>query len=279
MLKNANITIATYNTQSFFDSKKIKANLHYLLKQKNIDIVCLQEVINKNIATEVIQEILVGWKYVYFHDQTFDKHHGLATFWNPQHGLQLIETKQLLLPKLDRLTNREKKIVPPDHTNHKRGALITSFNRGGKIPLKIANIHLDLAGGNAHRVKQLAYILQHMNDKNTEAKIICGDFNTLGLTQLQKQNMIKRQNKIQNVLGEEYSNIFPDLLWTSDATVNISANKLHYSVTYTLQFLRFLHLHVYQKLDYIFAKGIQNTSAEMVSLKGSDHFPLLATFI
>jgi endonuclease/exonuclease/phosphatase (EEP) superfamily protein YafD len=125
-----------------------------------------------------------------------------------------------------------------------RAALIGHFNLNGKT-LRISNLHLDWQGGFKQRGAQLKHLRDYLKAKKAaEFEIFCGDFNTVGFYRFSE----KRLSKLKKVLGEEYINAFHNERTTS----------------------------YLQMLDHIFVKNMVVSKAQVLKLKGSDHFPLMA---
>jgi len=174
---------------------------------------------------------------------------GLCFLWKPS-DLQAIKFERLRLPKLQKFNLYEniyeRAIARLVKGPVQRGALIGTFNINGK-PVRISNIHIDCHGHFSQRAKQLTSLTAYLKSLTpVDREIICGDFNTIGIEILSRN----QEKKIRAILGPGFVNAYPYLTPTSN----------------------FL-----QRLDYIFVKNIQVHSAEVLRLKGSDHFPLVAS--
>lgn len=265
------LRLVSYNIQNGIHQDSILRNLGKMADE-NVDIFCLQEVratqsgfIGDRLATEFGNE-WEGQHFLGTDNPRIDL--GLSIFWKSKR-LQLIELEKVNLPKLEKLSFIEKQVTsipkPPQ-----RGAIITTFDVSDS-PLRITNLHLDWQGGIPHRMAQLRYLVSHLKQKPDVAhEIICGDFNSTGGQDSAK----KQQNEMQRILGHDFNEVFPDLNWTSDG-VSIDPQRGFSKVQ---GFLVNLGIRFYQRLDYVFVKGITVTDTKMEKISGSDHFPLVVDF-
>ena len=239
-----NLKIATYNIHHGLNLEKVIDNIKKLSKDE-VSIFCLQEM------RELSKKILVldackkalgkGWEYETFLEPD-SYNFGLCVFWK-SNIIKLKKIEKIILPKIPKSNIRVmvKKIKKPID----RGALIGIFEINGKI-IRISNVHLDCHGQFIQRERQLRALISHLDfDYSPTKEIICGDFNTIGAEALSQ----KQEKKILDIFGPGFVNAHPKR-------------------TPTFHFL--------QRLDYIFVKNIKVSKAEVLKLKGSDHFPLVA---
>jgi endonuclease/exonuclease/phosphatase family metal-dependent hydrolase len=266
------LSLVSYNIQYCVNKESIISNIDKL-SQEGVDLFCLQEL------QKIPKREFVGDKFISFlgrewkGEYLLDKKNpylglGLGVLWNT-FSLKLIDVDEILLPKtkpfnfVERLKTRAKEPV-------QRGALVATFKISKKI-LRIVNLHLDWQGGFRQRKQQLNYIISYLKKRgNVDYEIFCGDFNTIGPTLFFK----KRQRKINEILGVDFINVFPDLRWTQDL------KSFDPEVKYASLHKKALRLGVnfHQKLDYVFSKGLLIKEAKMLKFEGSDHFPLFVNF-
>lgn len=247
--------IATYNIQHGTNSDKIVANIT-TLAQSGINIFCLQEVRHHPNKTFIVDYLLntlgENWKAEYLiSSKTFDL--GLCTIWD-SNKIECIKFDSVLLPKLGKIKLYEKlylklhrKIEKVDNKNinpETKAALIGEFNFKGK-KIRITNTHLDWLGGVSQRGRQLEQIKDTLNPyQGNIFEVICGDFNTLGFYKF--QNKIKKQ--INCLLCEGFVSAFENKPTTKS----------------------------WQTMDHILVKNLEVIKSDILKLKGSDHYPLLA---
>lgn len=265
------LKLVSYNIQNAVHADNIALNVGQM--QKNTaDIFCLQEA--RLIDGDFVGDRLTGqlgekWRgefYLSTDNPSIDL--GLGILWNST-KLRLQELERVPLPKLKKLSFIES--LPTSSPNPpQRGAMVATFTLDGQ-PIRISNLHLDWQGQAAHRMDQLKYIVSHLGQKpGVDAEIICGDFNTAG----SQNSARKQQNEIKAILGEGFTEAFPDLRWTSDGASIDPARGLS-----NIQGLLVnLGIRFYQRLDYVFVKGLSVTDARMEKIDGSDHYPLVVTF-
>jgi endonuclease/exonuclease/phosphatase family metal-dependent hydrolase len=244
------LKIATYNIHDGRNYEKIAGNLLELGEQ-GVNLFCLQEVrplfrgvkikgiLNERLAPNIKKEYFqgMGGHYLDF---------GLGMMWD-ESILDNTAFSRLELPELPASKSWERiffQLHGLKINKIRRGALIGTFNING-VTIRVANTHLDFQGGLGQRSKQITYIKNCLDSLNpVDCEIICGDFNTLGIF-----NRAATMAAVQSLLPG-FKNVF---------------NK------------PYVTLRPYQQLDYMFVKGAGIQHAEVARIKGSDHFPIIAT--
>lgn len=238
------LKIATYNIHHGLKLEKIIDNIKQLSKD-GVDIFCLQEMResfkNTSVLNTCIKVLGNGWEYETFLEPG-SYNFGLCILYKID-VLKIKKTEKLVLPKIPKTNIRV--MVKRIRKTIDRGALIGIFEVNGKL-LRISNVHLDCHGQFVQRGRQIQALVEHLEvDSSFNKEIICGDFNTIGAEALSQ----KQEKKILDILGSGFVNAYP-------------------RNTPTFRLL--------QRLDYIFVKNIKVNKSEVLKLKGSDHFPLIA---
>lgn len=266
------LSLVSYNIQHGVNKEKIISNID-ILDKKGTDLFCLQElpkVPNEKFIGDKLKNLLgIEWGGEYFLDKESPYLGlGLGVLWNKSH-LKFVHIDKILLPKLkpfnfiERLKTRAK--VPVQ-----RGALVATF-KIDKKKLRVVNLHLDWQGGPKQRKKQLSYIVSYLTKKeNVSYEIICGDFNTVGPSIFFK----RQQRKINEILGADFINVFPDLRCTHHIKSFDPEAKYAFLHKKALR----LGVNFHQKLDYVFNRGLLVKEARIFEFGGSDHFPLFVNF-
>lgn len=253
------LKFATYNILHAYHRSKIIDNIKILL-DKGVDILCIQE------AELPIENILPpNWQVEYFFTEGRGCH--LAIAWNKT-KLSLIDTKKILLPAL-RKPDLMQKFTGYKKEKIQRGTLIADFSFDGKV-VKVINAHLGWEGGTTNRLKQLRYVLSQLGNRNADYGILAGDFNTFIPSIFRKT----QEKKIENVLGNSWTDVFPGLKWSCD----ISYTDPQDGFEFFSKICKILRIKLRSRLDYVFAHKLKPASSEMIDLPGSDHRPLVATF-
>ena len=247
-----NLKIVTYNIHHGLRVKEVAANLKKLAAEE-VTVFCLQELFELEGQPSVLEILLAalgdGWKSETFLEPgTFNM--GVGILWKAD-VIEPLTIERLLLPRLSKFnvyeTILERGIIRWVNEPPQRAALIGTFKLNGRL-LRITNVHLDCHGHFSQRAKQLTYLAAHLKSlPSVDREIICGDFNTIGLEVLSKN----QEKKIRGLLGPEFINAYP----YATPTFNNLA----------------------QRLDYIFVKNMKVREAKVLKLKGSDHFPLVAS--
>src|SRR3989344_3107586 len=265
------LKLASYNIQNGVYEESIVKNIHTLVAE-GVDVFCLQETraIKQNFICDRLKNELGGeWQVEYFLGDTNPRIDvGLTMIWKTS-KLKLKNLEKILLPKLQSLNFYERYVTsvpkPPQ-----RGAMIASFDVNGS-ELRITNLHLDWQGGVSQRMNQVEYLTSHLRKKlNVINEVIAGDFNTIG----REASSISQRDKIKQIFKNNFIEAFPDLKWTSDGAsidpARCFSNFQKLLVNFGMRF--------YQRLDYLFVKGIKLKEAKMEKMEGSDHYPLVITF-
>ncbi|MEK7133979.1 MAG: endonuclease/exonuclease/phosphatase family protein [Patescibacteria group bacterium] len=259
-----NITCATYNILHGYHSDMILKNLRFLI-DGGADIVCLQEAEPQfagAIDTLLIEKNLSHWRVHHAHVGFGGN---LAILWNTDR-LDLVDTKIVRFHKL-RVPSRLQRIRGFTDSIE-RAALIGTFMCGEKT-IQVANAHIAWEGGMKHRMRQIQHLRETIEEDAADARIVAGDFNTVGLHALRHA----RERKVEQTLGKKYVNALPKLRWSFDIAYSDPRDKLR-----ILASLYYLGVKFRNRLDYIFAAHLDVISATMHDLPGSDHRPLVATF-
>jgi endonuclease/exonuclease/phosphatase family metal-dependent hydrolase len=98
--------------------------------------------------------------------------------------------------------------------------------------------------------------------------ILCGDFNSFDFTKSGKE-----LKTFQYILGEDYVDAAEHVGVTADLfNMDIPDNPAMEG------FVKKLHIHIAKKIDYMWVKKITIISCKKLTLRGSDHYPLVGEF-
>lgn len=272
------IKIVSRNIQNFLHPEEIYIYLRDLKKQ-GVQFICLQEVnhlSDKTIPTKIMDKSLPSWQKEEFHHKRFGQYEGFATLWNPDFA-QLIGSKRLLFDEPVRGRKFYEKVLVTHIVNGK-GALITTFKLTNGKTIRITNAHLHWSGGHKQRIKEAKIIKKTLEELGSvRYEIICGDFNTVGLSTLFGKKLYKkRQEQIQQTLGKDFINVFENEAITHTAFGSVDP---YLNWARTKRFLGKLGMHCYQKLDYIFVKGLIPIEYTASSKQEADHYSLYGSFV
>ncbi len=261
------ITCATYNILHGYHRELVLKNIRFLIEE-GADVICLQEaeVRFKGALRKLLGEKeLAGWEMRSGHAGFGGN---VAILWKSER-LRLARTKLIKLPKplipstLQRIQVRRLKKFDAN-----RVALVGTFDADGQT-IQITSAHIAWEGGNRHRMRQLQYLREALEEDAADIRIVAGDFNTLAPRALRHVH----ERRGQRGLGAHYINALPKLSWSYDTS--------HADPRDGLGFLPKLHragVRFRARLDYIFATNVVVTSSAMHDLPGSDHRPLIAAF-
>lgn len=242
------LKIISYNIHK---SRNLPAIVRNVLKisASGASVICLQEVRHSKdnfIVNEILRELGGSWQAHAFlspEEDSFD--YGLCILWRTD-ALSPLNFEKIRLPKLADTNPAMQFIQLLYHGKpgpHMRGALIATFQDNSGKKIRVSNIHLDWQGRLKHRINQVKYLQARLSTEEVHCDIVCGDFNTIGLSKRQVE-------KIRSALGEQF-------------THNPKSDP-------TMALYR-------QALDHIFVKGFELQEHGVYKLSGSDHYPVMAT--
>lgn len=269
---NNSFGLVTYNLLACTQPELLLSTVVKLKDQT--DVICLQEVVaHKGISLflQTLTQVLgPSWRIESFFDADAENDLGLIIACKHT-TFTFLSRHELFLPQVQHYSLIElliKSLVGLSQYILKRKALSIILSYKGKL-INIVTLHLSLEGGTKQRLHQLRYIQQHIKN-NTRYKIVCGDFNTLHFD----GKLPQEQEKIQEILSG-FTDTTKHIPVTADATqytYPTLLNQLVYGV------IHFFTIHLYQKLDYIWTKGLQHQEVQAIRIPGSDHFPIIAQF-
>lgn len=269
-------SIATYNIQGSNNPNAILQTIAQLVKN-GVQVFCLQEIRSfprKAFIGDILQKHLgKDWKLECFLQKDKRSHElGLCILWN-SNILQMQTVAKIFLPRLQKRTFTEfceEKLLFTKKSFLQRKALVMNFTIGMK-KIRITNVHLDWQGGPVHRKNQLEFLLDALRGKDSvEYEIVCGDFNTV------KWPRVSDEKKyLSPVLGEKFIDVSADIPWTANLNTFSFYGILNNMIN---GFIKKLHIHIYNKIDYIWSCGLICSECKVFPAEGSDHIPLVATF-
>lgn len=263
--------IATLNIQGGFKINHVCQETKEKLAP--FDLLCLQEVCESQKITNHAQQIarFLGKNYASKSFLPIDfkvKNMGNAFIFNKK-TLKLLNSHGFTLPKptLDLiwkiLDNRLKLVCD-------RPCFVGFFQdkKGNKI--RVANIHLDSAGGTVTRKKQIEFLLKILATfEKTSLDFILGDFNTVHFLRkkFSELNLIKNRN---------FKDLTENIVWTASPSNPDPAWKESYFLMSLLQPFSFFFR---KKMDYIFGKGkIAKPQVSKVNFISTDHQAIVLEF-
>ncbi|HSX09951.1 MAG TPA: endonuclease/exonuclease/phosphatase family protein [Candidatus Saccharimonadales bacterium] len=273
MTEHTTLSVVSYNIQFGINTQKVIGNIQRLVDD-GADVICLQEIINVDkqefIIDSFLKQLGKNWLAAYHVGPQFSRQSiGTCILWN-KNKLKLEREEKTLLPKLKEFTTHEKfyywVIGVPGIPLQRR--VTTCYFSINDTTLRISSIHVDNVGGPTHRLKQLTYLLSKFKkEKKPTYEILCGDFNTMDLLHTGREEKL-----LQKRLGMDFIDASRKIPWTSDI-YNINFTT---SIKLFPWIIKWFHIHIRRKLDYIWVRNIKVTKCIKLDLPGSDHSPLFA---
>lgn len=274
MKKTKKLIIATYNIQFSQHPKEIEKNILTMVSM-GTSVFCLQEVVFDSDKTFIIGVLLKklgnNWKAIYnLGNKKSILGMGNCIIWNTK-ILNLEKEQKEFLPKCKSLKINERifSLIVAGITAPFQRRVIIGYFKFNNVIIRISNIHLDHNGGLENRKKQLLYLINILKkNKSINHEIICGDFNSLDLLNNGKEIIMQRK-----ILGDYFIDVSKDSGWTADL---YNIDIINSGMKLIKLLIKYLHLHIRRKLDYIWVKNITSFGCKKLILKGSDHNPLIA---
>jgi endonuclease/exonuclease/phosphatase family metal-dependent hydrolase len=292
-LSYMNLSVLTYNIRGDFWTKEATADLARIVKERGVDLVCLQEVVrhfnteegnHANILADLKKELVGEYEDLDFlpvQTSTFSM------------GTAILYRKSLMIPQgapfykhfapLSARKSMEEwadQFFPPI----RKVIMSEQFNIGTRS-LIVYNAHLDFFGGDRRRIYQIGHMFKLWEGKREGQKvfeIIAGDFNTWMPYKL--QGLYRRFGRLRGWLAKKGIHEASESVWWTHNFDSAEADAYEANGTLSLGFVgtlvrkfeRFLR----QKEDYIWfgGKGVELVSCERIDVNWSDHYPVLAKF-
>jgi endonuclease/exonuclease/phosphatase family metal-dependent hydrolase len=260
------ITVATYNIMRGLYADLILKNIEVLMN-KGVDVFCFQEAdvpFEKPLNTFLQKPEHAGWRVVYGHAG-----HGgnIAILWNTQ-KMQLRDYELIPFPTLPKPAISQRLGLRRE-MRHRAGLACTfAYDRKS---VRITSVHFAWEGGMRQRSIELSYLRDVLMRSSVDSDIIAGDFNTVPEIRRRGQ-----EKKIEKIFGSQWKNALPDIQWTYAMTDYLDPQA---GVETISRVCRWLGITFRGRLDYFFTQNVSTVSGEMLDLPGSDHRPIIGTFL
>jgi endonuclease/exonuclease/phosphatase family metal-dependent hydrolase len=266
--------VATYNILHSFNPGQISKNIK-LLAEDGVILFALQEVVQEK-GKEFMGDVILtnlGGKFAAAFALTHiinNLYLGTAIIYKKKQ-LELISYQEIPMRKKYKLSFKDnlisKFIMGGEGIVYPR-IFINSKLKMGRKTIHFSSVHPEFFGNIDYRIREISeFMTKRFTPKKNEIEIICGDFNNIDLL-----NTKKEFRKIKEVLGEGFSDATASIPYSVDI-FNVSED---YAAPHFKLFKKIFPFHLYKKIDYIWVKNVNVLSSKYYSLKGSDHFPLVA---
>jgi len=173
-LQNEAVFVASHNIMCGLRLSELLEHYSKLRSDASLDVLCIQE--NRYNGHEPHAEVIashLGDRYAYCCEPG---RKGNATLYDTRR-LKFVEYFLLPMPRLERLTMLERLYIAGGKSSENR-ALVCVFERLDGEKLTVVNIHLDAAGTNEHRQRQIKSIARGLRARGIHKRIVvCGDTN------------------------------------------------------------------------------------------------------
>lgn len=282
------LRIVCHNIQRGIHRRELVAGFLADVRVRTADLIAIQEAGITAGYPNVLEEItpLVGpaHRWLYAPVMTYPgKEYGNGFIHGPE--LEPAGAHILALPRVSSLGAIERAKTEGGQPDTK-SAFLQRFRFGGGS-LRVANVHMDFAGGATHRARQLRAVLADL-DACAELQpgrgepvidVICGDFNSSGLRPAWWSRAQVRQ-LIDEAEREGFTDCTAHVRWTSDMLASIDPAD---PAGRPMRLARALGLRYRQKHDHILARGAMRVVASgtlapgpRAHPPGSDHLALFA---
>ena len=182
------LVIATHNLMNGLRLPALIRHHRRLRDDVGLDVLCIQENATSRRGAHVDRiATALGPQYSQVSDVTKCR---LGIIYD-RHRMQCDSVDLIPLPRLDKLRLIERTYIVEGSTQQKY-AQIARFTTANSAPITVANFHLDTAGSNQHRAKQLAHIANALATESLAAQFVaCGDTNTFALPRRRQQVILR----------------------------------------------------------------------------------------
>lgn len=297
----------TYNVHGEYWKADSSEKLAEVIKERNVDVVCLQEVVRKweprvlgrkkdgereakiapgavphqNIPVEVVK--LLGKRYKnleYLCLQTHEKDSGNAIIYNQD---RLLPVGSMYCRKLEYVSRRSpfeefsgKMVVPM------RRILVSQKFLLDDKPVIVYNVHLDFWGRDAKRISQLKELFAFWDTDREKLKpieVLAGDFNNWTLVFPKLMQPLQALSEF--LKKNEFLDVSCDIPWTfsfvPDEVFDIWVKRGKISPRAYEGFVKKFEGSLHNKMDHVWIKGcFKVLSCSRLDIRESDHYPILA---
>lgn len=197
------IVVATHNTMHGVFLDDLLARYEWLVGEHRVDVLCLQE--NVPVTAPVADAAhrthadLVAYRLPGFQCICLEDHHGLATLVHPD--CEIEDAFLISLPLLDGLNWFERLYIRGGKVTRKF-ALVTRVRKNG-YRLAVVNFHLETAGSNLHRQRQVQAVATALIERGVSRHVVaCGDTNAFSWSrQTAKHAVAELMKPLQALAG------------------------------------------------------------------------------
>ena len=281
------LRLVTYNLQRGIHYPLLLKHFTLLDPFRSADVVVVQEALQPpdgvNTLARLAEDLKGNYSWTYRTVMSYpNKEYGNGFLFRS--SMMPVAAQSIPLPQVDRLGWAAKLKTEGGKPDTKL-AFAQLFSWAGRL-VRIINLHLDFAGGVAHRIRQLSHLLGSLEQPSGSitgtVDVLTGDFNTSGHHR-SKQAWAGTQQVLNVARRNGFTDCSAGVPWTSDLFSSIDPADPTQRI---LRVGRFLGLRYQQKLDHLLVRGASTvapavavTSLEGAHLPGSDHLPLAVELI
>ncbi|MFO7652398.1 MAG: endonuclease/exonuclease/phosphatase family protein [Candidatus Krumholzibacteriia bacterium] len=286
----AQIRIVTYNIQRAIHLSALLELFESAPAFRDADIVAIQEATylpdGRNVLERLAHVLSPDHLWTYRTVMAYpDKEYGNGFLF--RQSTRVLASRPVPLPVVTRLRWYEKQKTEGGRPDTK-SALVQTFQLGDWT-IRVANVHLDFAGGWRHRRTQLDHLLEAVDAEgdrpepgHDEARldVVCGDFNTVGQYRLPPARRDTRRS-LAAATRRGYVDATAGIRYTSDLFGSIDPAD---PAGGFLRLGRRGGMHFRQKTDHVLVRGhvmpassriVDHPESELFEI--SDHLPIELT--
>ena len=176
--------IATHNLMHGLRLRALIRHYRQLQERRGLDVLCVQENRSRAEAHSPLIAEALGGDYA---ELSAPRQCGKGIVYNTR-SLRCESHELVPLPRLERLSWFERRYIAggaPDQ----RFVQIARFSPAQGQPFQVVNFHLDTAGGNGHRRRQVQAIAELLA-RNCERALVCGDTNAFSIRRKRQQQLL-----------------------------------------------------------------------------------------
>lgn len=179
------LVVATHNIMNGQRTAALVSHYRELVARRGLALLCLQEDRPRDghlPSADIAAALGPGFAAL-----PCESGSGLTVVYDRER-LRVAPRPALELPRLPRLTWLERRYIMGG-VPEQRYAQICEVTRGGAPPFVLANLHLDTAGDNRHRGRQLEVVARALG---AARRVVCGDTNLFAPTSAGQLRALRR---------------------------------------------------------------------------------------
>ncbi len=183
------LVVASHNIMHGAYLRDLVPAYTHLQEEHGLSVLCVQE--NDRVGVDSHARRITGELGLAYHFTCLAEGPGLATVFDTR-VLRRVDEFLIPLPRLRALSWFERRYIAGGRVTQKY-ALVTVLGADGQPPFAVVNLHLDTAGTNPHRQRQIDAVVGSLTLRGHARRlIVCGDTNVYVLRRRNHRAALER---------------------------------------------------------------------------------------